>query len=326
MKDSIIPYAIISSLSSIDNIYEMRLFGWIIAKAQSVLKLYNKDLSDINIEHAMQLTRVTLPARYLLGIGDNNYRNVKKSFTLAKKMIEYERDGIEKSLNIIAFPEYKKDGYNSIVTFVIHQELWHALLNFTKGYRLINLPTYMRLQSTYAVIMYMLVSNQKNPVTYRMDRLKQILGADQRKSYKHNGMFISKVIESAKRELDDKAPVTFDYGMDRTGLGGGYHDITITPKKNEKYVKPKGSDEKTQHLQQQRVRLPENTISYLRDAYLMTAKEMEVVENYIAQIGSESAQIQLLADILTTARRRNVQNKKGYLYEALKNEYRAASG
>ena len=216
MKDSIIPYAIISSLSSIDNIYEMRLFGWIIAKAQSVLKLYNKDLSDINIEHAMQLTRVTLPARYLLGIGDNNYRNVKKSFTLAKKMIEYERDGIEKSLNIIAFPEYKKDGYNSIVTFVIHQELWHALLNFTKGYRLINLPTYMRLQSTYAVIMYMLVSNQKNPVTYRMDRLKQILGADQRKSYKHNGMFISKVIESAKRELDEKATVTFDYGMDRT--------------------------------------------------------------------------------------------------------------
>lgn len=322
--DTIIPYAIISSLSQVDNIYEMRLFGWIVAKAQSVLKLYNKDLHEINIEHAMNLTRVTLPARYLLGVGDNNYRNIPKAFGLAKKTIDYERDGVEKMLNIIAMPEYIKDGYNSQVTFIIHNELWHALLNFSKGYRLINMPTFLRLKSTYSVIMYLLISNQKNPMAYRTDTLKRLTGASTQKSYRNNSLFMAKVLDSAKRELDEKAPMTFDYGADRSGKGGAFLDITITPKKNEKFIKPSAEAERDRHIDIQRVRLDDRVIDYLAHAYLMTRKEMEVVENYVSALGSVEVQISRLAEILTTARRHNAANKKGYLLEALRNDFKYA--
>ena len=67
VKDSIIPYSIIGSLSKIENVYELRLFGWILAKAQSVLKLYNKNLADINLQYALDMCEITfLPALKLL--------------------------------------------------------------------------------------------------------------------------------------------------------------------------------------------------------------------------------------------------------------------
>ncbi|WP_264802578.1 hypothetical protein, partial [Bacillus sp. CN2] len=93
MKDAQISYIVLQSLRQLDNIYEVRLFGWVIAKAQAALKRYNKDLSHINMEHALNLVRVTLPARYLLQIGDTNYKNIPKAFTLAQKSVDYWRDG-----------------------------------------------------------------------------------------------------------------------------------------------------------------------------------------------------------------------------------------
>ena len=56
-KAAIIPYVIIQSIAALDNIYEARLFGWVLAKAQSVLKLYNKDLAEINLQHASTALR-----------------------------------------------------------------------------------------------------------------------------------------------------------------------------------------------------------------------------------------------------------------------------
>lgn len=318
MKDSIIPYIIVRTLSKIDNIYEMRLFGYIFAKAQSVMKLYNKDLSAINLQHAMNLTRVTMPARYLLQIGDTNYCHIKKAFELASKHIDYDRGDWSVKLNIIAFPEFQKQGRNSMITFVIHNDLWLALLDLSKGYRLVNLPTYMKLKSTYSVIMYLLISQQNKPMEYQTETLKKLTGADNNKAYDRTNNFITKVIKSAQRELNEVSPYTFTFETKRSGRGGPISKITILPMKNPNYKIPEHTDQRTKDLDKQRIRLHPEVVAYLEHNCGIDAKGIESVEGAISQMGDYDVQIRRIAEFKDTARRNGVSNVAGYVINAIK--------
>lgn len=318
MKDSIIPYLIIRTLAKIDNIYEMRLFGYIFAKAQSVMKVYNKDLSAINLQHAMNLTRVTLPARYLLQIGDTNYRHIKKAFELSTKFVDYEKEGWETKLNIIAFPQFRKEGRNSLITFVIHNDLWHALLDLSKGYRLVNLPTYMRLKSTYSVILYILISQQKKPITYHMDTLKHLTGADVNKAYERTSNFITKVVQAAQKELNECSPFTFDYELERSGRGGGYKSITLIPKKNEAYKVTEDEKSRDKDLAKQRIRLQPEVVAYLEHNCGMDAKGIESVEGILCQMGDYDVQLRRIAEFKENALRHKITNVAGYVMNCIK--------
>ena len=185
---SLVPFALIESLKCLDNIYEARLFSWIIAKAQSVLKYYNKELGSINIQFALDMARVTLPAKMLLAPGDDNYKEIPKAFSLANKTVDYvSESGNVYHLNIIAFPEYiKKPNGTSYVTFVIHNQLWHAILdNFKKGYRVVNLLDIFHLTSKYSVILYYLLSQQRQ-FRVGVDVLRQLLGAPDSRNKRRN--------------------------------------------------------------------------------------------------------------------------------------------
>lgn len=318
MKDAIIPYVITESIAKFTNIYEVRLFGYIIAKAQSVMKVYNKNLDQINLQYAMNLVRITIPARYLLCEGDNNYKYAKRSFSLADKRIEYTRDNIDYYLHIIAFPEYIKDGHNTKVTFVIHNELWNALLNFAKGWRLVNLPTFLRLKSTYSVVLMILVSQQTQPITYRLETLRRILNCEDKAAYKRTNNFMARVIDPAKKELDELSPYTFEYTMRREGIGGAYRSITIIPKKNTLWQQTVITEGERNAIERQRIRLDERVVEYLTNAFEMTPKEIETIETLVEQRGSPEEQVRWIAEVRTNGKRAKVSNMKGYLHAALK--------
>lgn len=318
VKDSIIPYSIIGSLSKIENVYELRLFGWILAKAQSVLKLYNKNLADINLQYALDMCEITMPARYLLIDGDRNYRHISKAFTLANKTIEYERNDVEYRLNIIAFPRLVKTGGALTFKCVIHNELWHALLNFSKGYRLINLQTYMALKSPYSVIMYMIISQQSGQMNYTIGQLRKLMGVGHLKAYERTSNFIGKVVEKAMIDLDTHSPYTFRYGLYRAGRGGGYKEIIITPKPNDQYQAE--TDTKIEkEVARQRVRLSSEVVYYLEDTFKMEPKGMELIEGLLLQIGDHTEQLKYLAGIKEYALRQHIKNPAGYLVETLRN-------
>lgn len=319
MKDAIIPYIIIDSLRKIDNIHEMRLFGYVIAKAQAVLKSYNKHLDAINIEHAMRLTRFTMPARYLLAPGDTNYRNVAKAFSLQTKTVTYQTETAEMQLNIIAFPEHEYRGGQHYVTFVVHQQLWWALRDFTKGHRLVNLPIMLRLRSTYSVIMYILCSNQKEPINYQTSTLKRILGVDDKRAYERTSNFIAKVIEPARRELDAKATYSFDYSLQRSGRGGAYTNIIIQPKTNLPEPLAPMELERQSDLERQRINLAPEVTFMLEDTFGMIPKAIERIEGQLSVIGDYTAQLRWLSEVKEAALRHRVVNRAGYLTEALRN-------
>lgn len=319
MKKSIVPYICIQALGCIDNIYEMRLFGLVIAKAQCVQKRYNKNLDSINLQHAMNMVRVTMPARYLLQEGDNNYRNVHKAFTLAQKTFDWEYEGHVFKLNMIAFPEYHKTDRGAFITFVIHNRMWLALLDFSKGHRLIELPIYMRLRSTYSVIFYLLTVNQEKPLTFAIDTLKKYTGCDTKKAYQRNNNFIAKVIEPARAELDRLAPTTFEYALQRQGRGGPYAIVKLIPTPSKHFTPPEIDTARDEALDRQRVRLTTPVTDYLADNFGMDTRTMERNEEAIARIGTEPQQLDFLSDIKAHCLRQNVRNKAGYLVRSLQN-------
>ena len=315
---TLVPYCIVKSLSMLDNIYETRLFGWLLAKAQSVLKLYNKDLSEINIEHALNMTKVTIPARFLLNDGDKNYSCVTKAFSLATKKIDYERDNRVYHLNIIAFPCLVKDGRKSLVTFVIHQEMWHALLDFSKGYRLFSLQTFMTLSCKYSVIMYLLCTQQSCPKSYTTETLRTLLGATN-KAYDRGANFISRVLDPAHDELKEKAPYYFEYSATKTGKRHKYTDIIITPVLNKKIIL--SETEQTRKADEMRLGLDETVMRYCIDSFKITAHDCEKMEPYILRLGDTAAQLSFLGTIKTRVMGGRVKNPAGYLYRSLQQHF-----
>lgn len=316
---SIIPYEIIATITQFDNIYETRLFGWCMAKAQAVLKLYNKDLSEINLQHALDVTRVTLPARYLLNPGDKNYSNIEKAFTLATKQINYEKNGRRYWLNIIAFPELRKTQTGKIeATFLLHREVWHALLDFSHGHRLFNLPTYIRLTSKYAVIMYLIVSQQNAaPKSYGTAKLKQILGCDKLKGYDRGNNFVQKVLAPARAELLEKAPYYFDYSLTKTGSAGKITEVVIISRPNLQY-KPT-DDQTARKCKELRLRLDPTVKDYCVQSFGIKLRPLEKLETLIIALGSVDNQMAKLAEIKAAINSRRVKNPAGYFTRAIKN-------
>lgn len=315
---SFIPYTIIETIRQLDNIYELRLFGWVLAKAQAVLKLYNKNFSEINMQNALGIYRVTFPFRLLLkGPEDKNYKHAWEQVKeMALKKVEFEWNDTDYLINIIAFPELHKHGRNTFVTFVIHEHFWHALHNFSKGYRLISLRTYMQLKTPRAVALYILCSQQSKPITFDIDNLKRLTGATS-DGYKKNTNFIVKVLEPAKRELDEVAPWSFDYTTHLEGKT--IRKITITPRQ----VREEPTEDQAEmadQLDRQRVRLLPEVIDYIQDKFGMTAGEIERIERQLVLLSENPAsQLDLVSRIYESAYRGKVRNMKGYLVSALKN-------
>ncbi len=104
-------------------------------------------------------------------------------------------------------------------------EVWNAILNFTKGFKTVDLNIAMKLKNKYAVRFYEFVNRQSVPITYSLEKLREIFGLENK--YKQTSHMLRMVIDVAKKELDEKSPYTFDYKVNRiyNGKGKGRNSI-----------------------------------------------------------------------------------------------------
>ena len=314
---SLVPFALIESLKCLDNIYEARLFSWIIAKAQSVLKYYNKELGSINIQFALDMARVILPAKMLLAPGDDNYKEIPKAFSLANKTVDYiSESGNVYHLNIIAFPEYiKNPNGTSYVTFVIHNQLWHAILdNFKKGYRVVNLLDIFHLTSKYSVILYYLLSQQRQ-FRVGVDVLRQLMGAPD--SYRKWNNFENRILRSSIKDIHEHTNCRVEYTKEINDEMRGKPVTTLT---FSFYTQKNDPDaERLEKCEELRSMLSDEVVSELERMFEIKPSEVGRFEAKLLQLGSSGQQLSYLDKVAETARRGGVANKAGYLYTSLKN-------
>lgn len=194
------------------NVYEKRILYKLVERAQSQIEgLQFRNGKDLcKIEHQLfGLIDITMPIAPLLkGEKDENYSRIKNALrSLSKKSFEYEDSEIWTSISIIAFPDIKKNA--STVSFTIHPKIWDCCLDFSKGFTKYNLVQAMTFKSVYTMRFYELMYNQKYPISYSLEQLKEMFKLTNK--YKQVNDFIRKVIEPAKKELDSCSPYSFSY-------------------------------------------------------------------------------------------------------------------
>ena len=204
-------------------IYEKRVLYKLVEIAQSQTKGLKFPKDCRKIDHDLfDFITIEIPYSSLLsheerqeGEIDDKKRNTnhaqvwKALKSLQVKLVEYEDDKTKESLSIIANPKYKK--YSDKVSFIIDPRIWDVILNFSDGFRAVELKYTLWFKSTYTMRFYELFSRQ-TVREYDFIQLKEWF----RLENKYNGKdgikdFMRRVIDPAMEELKEKAPFYFEY-------------------------------------------------------------------------------------------------------------------
>lgn len=154
-----------------------------------------------------------------------NHTQIWQAFDNLNEKVIYHSDSVylNKKIRLIESPAHLRNGF---IRFRLAEELVNMFLDFSKGYSKYELETSLQLKSIYSMRLYELISNQPAPITYKIQTLKEMWGADL-PAYKLTHNFIKRVIEPAKKELYEKANWSFEFECIKEGKK--FTKITFIP-------------------------------------------------------------------------------------------------
>jgi len=224
-KDIIQTY--ILTLAKYDaNIYVKRILTHIVSASQDYVEGQKVSSTVVDIEEDLFRNRqYTLDAKEILfGEKDKNYKRVYDAFDyMQSKFFLYEDDDIRFRVPFITAVYSKKS--NGLIRFHISELVYKAFTDYTKGFRKYELNVSLSLTSVYSMRLYEVFSGQKTPIIYTIEKLKGMFNIQDK--YKKHTDLIKRVIEPAKKELDEKSPVSFEYSVIKRGAK--FHAIKFYP-------------------------------------------------------------------------------------------------
>lgn len=207
------------------------------------------------------------------------------------------------------------------ITFKVDDFLWKAMLDFTDGFRNYELMTAMKFRSAYTMRFYELMAGQTNRLPFSIEELKTMVGAQNK--YKNTVMFIKRIIEPAKAELDKSAPYSFTYELETEGKK--ITGIRLYPK----HIRRNENQElKQKFLNSQvsaKVILDNEVWNYLLHNLNFTNEEVNKnKETFIKGQQTIPDYIGFLSDLRGGAR--TAKNPKGYIINAIRRKIAELSG
>ena len=296
------------------NVYEKRIIYRLVEMAQGELQGIKFADNCQKIEHDLfSCVNITMPIACLLnGEDDKNYARVKEALqSLQRKIFEYEDDEIWQSISIIALPYIRKR--SSVLSFQVHPRVWDCILDFSKGFRKYELKAAMSFKSQFSMRFYELLSNQKTPLIYSIEQLKEMFCVTDK--YERINDFIRYVVDAAKKELDEVSPYTFEYTPLKTGR-------KITAIKFYPVYQPehRDSDLEKHDLQKQTAlswSLAPEIRSYLKNSIEFSDKEIK--NNLDLFISAQTLLPDFLNELaILKGKSREKKNPKGYIINAIK--------
>lgn len=139
------------------------------------------------------------------------YSDVKE---LGKRAIEIEtiKDGNTYHLInnfITAFEHCKTKGQFKVWW---PYDLWDVAVKKVHGWRIVDLRTLFKLKSFYSIRFYQFFSRQTAPRRFEINELRHMFQLQDK--YEGVNMFLRKVVDTAKKELDSKSPLSFTYTIE----------------------------------------------------------------------------------------------------------------
>lgn len=295
------------------NAYEKRIMYRLVELAQDEIKGIMIRDNMHKIEPTLFGREITMPvADILRNEKDQNYTIAKKAFrSLAQKGVEYEDDKFWQYTAIISNP--KIDKIKGSVVFTVLDDIWRCLLDFTKGYRKYELITAMQFKSVYSMRMYELMSGQKRPLEFTFEDLKQRFGVKDK--YKLVGHFKTRVLDIAKKELDECSPYSFNYIEIKEGrkVVGFKFFPTFHPDKQD----PELYEREKRSKLTARAQISREALDYLRYSFEFKAAEINKNKKTIIE-GEQKIPdfIGFLSSLVGPSR--TAKNRIGYVINAIK--------
>lgn len=295
------------------NAYEKRIMYRLVELAQDEIKGIMIRDNMHKIEPTLFGREITMPvADILRNEKDQNYTIAKKAFrSLAQKGVEYEDDKFWQYTAIISNP--KIDKIKGSVVFTVLDDIWRCLLDFTKGYRKYELITAMQFKSVYSMRMYELMSGQKRPLEFTFEDLKQRFGVKDK--YKLVGHFKTRVLDIAKKELDECSPYSFNYIEIKEGrkVVGFKFFPTFHPDKQD----PELYEREKRSKLTARAQISKEALDYLRYSFEFKAAEINKNKKTIIE-GEQKIPdfIGFLSSLVGPSR--TAKNRIGYVINAIK--------
>jgi plasmid replication initiation protein len=257
---------------------------------------------------------ITMPISAFMTEGDDsNYSRTKKALlSLNGKTVEYKDKNTWAAYNLIERPEIHYSG--GYASFRISPKIAKAFLDFSKGYSKYELVTAMNFVSSYSMRFYELFSENKQPITYRIDSLKIMFKLEDK--YKLNADFIRRVVEPSKKELDATSPYSFKYEIIKKGKA--MDSIRFFP-----IYQPQNRDEKLERKKLEKtVSLGHDieyiTIKYLKENYFFTDEELKNNRTVLVA-AAKTIDLMLFASELKS-KAEDKANPKGWLINAIKKQ------
>lgn len=307
------------------SVYEKRILYRLIEVAQANIEGHTfKDGGCRKIEPDLLNNQVFTFASsaFLKDEKDENYTRIKAALqSLRRKDISYEDDDDWVSIGIIEAPHINKR--SRTVDFRVDARIWNCILDFSAGFRKYNMKIAWSFKSAFSMRLYELVSGQKltrdlceKYLTFTIEELKAMLGLSNK--YSRTNDFIKRVIEPAKKELDEFAPYTFTYELKKEKVEGKTtKKITFYPIHQLSKEDPDLEKKEIQRKTSLRWDLDKRVLDYLKN--VMGWKENSIKNNRDLLVMAQNSIpdfLNILAEL--HGKSRDLKNPAGYVVNALR--------
>lgn len=299
------------------SVHEKRILYRLVEFAQSELEGLKFGSGDCRkIQHDLfGYVDIEMPiSDILVNENDKNHKVAKDALeSLSQKYLIYEDSEVWEKINIVLSPKIQK--FHSIIRFKLEPKIWDCMLDFSKGFRKYELKTAMQFESVYSMRFYELMSNQKSPLTYSVDALKELFQITDK--YKQVNDFIKRVIEPAKVELDAKSPYSFTYKPVKTGrkITGFMFFPECQPEHRDPNLESTALRKKVSPAWD----LSRPILQYLKHQFEFTTAEIKQHVELFKRAQNELDDVMLFMSKVK-ARANRATNPKGYLINAIRKE------
>ena len=294
-------------------LYEQRIITKIVESAQGNLE--GLTLAQLRkVENPYTNIELTIPIRYILSDNTKDYAKVIDACrALMSRKFEFYDPTTRTYYADTVIHNVRHIKGSGEISFMVSKVLLDVIYDFTLGYKSYDLETALTLPTPYAVRMYVLLNEQIKPITWDIEKLKAMFGVAEK--YDQTADFIKKVIEPARKSLNDAHVNSFTYNRNTDGHSKKVTSLTFFPVKTNQVVEIEEDEPFMTH----EVRV--NYIAlrmFLREKAGFTLKEI----NIHAKLLQKFAKVPPCVEELSYIHHRAVKNgkQKGYYINAIKSE------
>lgn len=268
-------------------------------------------------EHTLDHVMLRLPIKSVLPPASKHYEDIHDAVKGLMNNVCVYYDSTKGQWNaapVISSAHHLKGESN--MRLYVANFVWDLILDFSKGFRRYELEKALSLKCPAALRMYMLLSQQSKPISWRVHDLKALFGVADK--YPQTTDFVRKVLLPASRELAEKCPVTFEWSYIKRGRA--IVGITIKPIDQPILADADLKFRASMAKFPVKVGIPE-VYDYLVRAFGFDKAELQANKVLLVHFAEKCPDpVGFLGDLAMRVMRRRVRPGKGYIINAIKSE------